>query len=122
MGFGAVAAERAAIEMTYEDQADVYRTENQTVGSITHKAEKRVYDSLPCALSYTGPGDGKQTAAQNQVEYDAVVFLAPELEIRPGDHIQLVRLGRIPLTFSVAGRPAVYATHQEVKVREEALA
>ena len=60
MGFGAVAAERAAIEMTYEDQADIYRTENQTVGSITRKVGKKVYSSLPCALSYTGPGDGKQ--------------------------------------------------------------
>lgn len=122
MGFGVAAAERAAIEATYEDRAEVYRTENRTEGSITRKTQKRIYDSLPCGLSYSGPGDGKQTRAQNQVEYDAVVFLAPEPEIAPGDRIRLVRLGRIPLAFSVVGRPAVYATHQEVKVREEALA
>lgn len=127
--FGNPAAERAAIEMTYEDTATISRTEPVTgANSITKAVPAVKYSEIICALSYTGGDKSQQTDAQNEVDYDAVVFAAPELLVLPGDSISLKRFGRQDpnsqrvLTFQVVGRPAVYATHQEIRVKDGDLA
>lgn len=127
--FGNPAAERAAIEMTYEDTADVSRTEPVTgANNITKDVPVVKYNEIICALSYTGGDKSNQTKAQNEVEYDAVIFAAPELLVLPGDGVSLKRFGRENpssqhvLTFEVVGRPVVYATHQEIKVKDGDLA
>ena len=125
MAFGAAAAERAAIETTYEDTAEVRRTTAQRGQNlISASVPSVVYSGIVCALSYTGADNSRQTNAQNNIIYDAVIFAAPEPTILPGDKIELKRFGRDNpasqriLNFSVVGRPAVYATHQEIKVKE----
>lgn len=125
MAFGNAQAERRAIETTYEDIATVSRAVQQTGGDkITRAVPEMVYSDVICALSYSGSDKSKQTKAENQIDYDAVVFMAPELAVRPGDKVTVTRFGRdnpgsqIMLTFEVVGRPPVYATHQEVKVRD----
>lgn len=129
MAFGNAGAERAAIEWTYEDTAVVRRTAPRRGGNdISVSSPAVVYDGIPCALSYTGTDSSRQTDAQNNVDYDAVLFAAPELLILPGDTIVVKRFGRDDptsermLTFAAVGRPAVYATHQEIKVKEGDLA
>lgn len=127
--FGNPAAERAAIETTYEDAATVFRASPQTGGDqITRSIFSEVYADVACALSYAGAGASGQTRAQNTIDYDAVLFAAPELCILPGDRIDVRRFGRgTPcggrlLHFAVVGRPAVYATHQEITVKDGDLA
>ena len=126
---GNATAERAAIEMTYEDTASVSRTEPVTgANNITKTALVVKYSEIICALSYTGSDKSNQTKAQNEVEYDAVIFAAPDLLVLPGDSVTLKRFGRddpssqLRLTFEVVGRPAMYATHQEIKVKDGDLA
>jgi hypothetical protein len=125
MGFGNTSAERAAIERTYEDTAEVSRTVPQTgANNITKSVPSVVYSSIICALSHTGSDKSQQTEAQNRIDYDAVIFAGPDLLIRPGDRISLKRFGRnnpespIVYEFEVVGRPSVYATHQEIKVKD----
>lgn len=125
MGFGNPSAERAAIERTYEDTATVSRTAPQTgANKITRSVPSVVYSAIICALSQSGSDKSEQTKAQNEIDFDAVVFLPPDLAILPGDKIALKRFGRdnpdspIVYDFSVVGRPAVYATHQEAKVKD----
>lgn len=127
--FGNPAAERAAIEMTYEDTASVSRTEQKTgANKITKSVPAVIYNEIICALSYSGSNKSEQTKAQNEVDYDAVVFAAPDLMVLPGDSITLKRFGRTDpdsqrvLTFEVVGRPVVYTTHQEIKVKDGDLA
>lgn len=127
--FGNPAAERAAIEMTYEDTASVSRTEPVTgANNITKTVPVVKHNEIICALSYSGSDKSEQTKAQNEVDYDAVIFAAPDLLILPGDSVTLKRFGRddpssqLLLTFEVVGRPAVYATHQEIKVKDGDLA
>lgn len=127
--FGNPGAERAAIEMTYEDTATFSRTTPQTgANKITKSVPAVIYDEIICALSYSGSDKSEQTKAQNEVDYDAVIFAAPELLILPGDSVVLKRFGRDDpssrrlLAFDVVGRPAVYATHQEIKVKDGDLA
>lgn len=125
MGFGNPSAERAAIERTYEDTATVTRTAPQTgANKITKSVPSVVYSAIICALSQSGSDKSQQTKAQNKIEYDAVIFLPPTLSILPGDKIALKRFGRyspdspIIYDFEVVGRPAIYPTHQEVKVKD----
>lgn len=127
--FGNPAAERAAIEMTYEDTASVSRTDPQTgANNITSAVPVLIYNEIICALSYTGGDKSEQEKAQNEVDYDAVIFAAPELLVQPGDSVSLKRFGRDDpssqrlLAFTVVGRPDVYATHQEIKVKDGDLA
>lgn len=127
--FGNPAAERAAIEMTYEDTATISRTETVTgSNNITKTVPVEKYSAIICALSYSGGDKSEQTKAQNEVEYDAVIFASPDLLVLPGDRVSLKRFGRIDpgsqrlLSFEVVGRPAVYATHQEIRVKDGDLA
>lgn len=129
MAFGNASAERAAIEMTYEDTATVSRTTPQRgQNAISASDPSVIYSGIICALSYTGSVSSGQTDAQNNVDYDAVIFAGPDISILPGDKIVLKRFGRDDpssqkdLNFSVVGRPAVYATHQEIKVKDGDLA
>lgn len=129
MAFGNASAERAAIEMTYEDTATVSRTTLQRgKNGLSQSVPSVLYNAITCALSYTGSDSSGQTDAQNNVDYDAVIFAGPDLSILPGDKIVLKRFGRDDpssqkdLNFAVVGRPAVYATHQEIKVKDGDLA
>lgn len=127
-GFGQAAAERAAIEATYEDTMDLFRPGNQKIGSITKTVLVEVGVNIICAYSQSGGGGGTQTDTMNRLEYDATVFASPELVVLPGDTIKLRRFGRIDpgstviLDFEPVGEPPKYATHQEilVKVRKKA--
>ena len=84
--------------------------------------------AMGCMLSYSGSDKSQQTDAQNEIDYDAVLFAAPDLLVLPGDSVSLKRFGRMDptsqrvLTFQVVGRPAVYATHQEIRVKDGDLA
>lgn len=129
MAFGNASAERAAIELTYEDTATVSRTTSQRgKNNISTSSPSVIYDGIICALSYTGSDNSRQTDAQNNVDYDAVIFASPDLLVLPGDTIVVKRFGRDDpssgrnLTFEVIGCPSVYATHQEIKVKDGDLA
>ena len=55
MAFGNASAERAAIELTYEDTATVSRTTSQRgKNNISASSPSVIYDGIICALSYTG--------------------------------------------------------------------
>ena len=58
------------------------------------------------------------------IDNDAVVFASPDLKVLPGDTIVVKRFGlddpssTQEVTFEVIGRPSIYATHQEIKVKD----
>ena len=123
--FGNPGAERAAIEMTYEDTADISRSTPVTgANNVTKSDFAVVYSAIICALSYSGTNSSMQTNAQQNIDHDAVVFAGPDLKVLPGDTIVVKRFGRDDpsstqeVTFEVIGRPSVYATHQEIKVKD----
>lgn len=119
MSFGNPEAERAALESTYEDTATVLRMEDGLVGAIDRPVLKTLCENVPCALSRSG-NRSKQTTAQQDIEYDGVLFLAPEWDVQPGDTVEVKRFGGA-YRFEAVGRPAVYATHQEVFLKERGL-
>lgn len=129
MSFGNMSAERQAVEMTYEDTAVVYRTISvRGQNAITASDLSVIYSEIVCALSYSGSENSRQSDAQNNIDYDAALFAGPEYIILPGDKIIVKRFGKdipcsnIILNFEVIGRPVIYPTHQEIKVKDGGLA
>ena len=120
MGFGNVTAERRAIEATYEDTADIFRSVAVTdENNISHSVQKALYEAISCALS-KGANTSAEQKAQT-VDHTSVLFIAPELDIKPGDTVKVTRFGR-SRGFTVLGFPDVYATHQEIRLKERGLA
>ena len=112
MGFGMPDVERAALETTYEDTAVISRMGTIQVGAIDKMAPAPVYSGIRCALSRKSDSS-RQTDAQQDVDYDCVLFVAPDLVIKPGDGVVVSRFG-VDEQFEAVGRPARYATHQEI--------
>ena len=102
MGFGIPTAERTALEATYEDTAVISRMGTKQVGAIDKMAPAPVYSSIRCALSRKSDSS-RQTAAQQDVEYDCVLFAAPELDVKPGDGVAVSRFG-VEEQFEAVGR------------------
>ena len=110
MSFGNPAAERAALEQTYEDRTDVLRPGRDREGNLTRTVYELVYGALPCALSRAGVQSrlsrerSGQNRAESRLDYDAVLFLAPEPELRPGDRVRVQRADGETLELELVGR------------------
>ncbi|MNB80553.1 hypothetical protein D3C75_273180 [compost metagenome] len=109
---------RAALELTYEDACTVYRYQDNKdpVSKVTKQTPVVVHSALLCRLSQSGLAKDGQTEAQNDIQYDAKLFISPDIAIRAGDLILVIRKARPdePVRF-VAGEPfPPYPTHQEI--------
>lgn len=129
MAYGNAAAERAAIESTYEDVATVERNETvRGAGSISEYKRVTVYEGVVCGISYASADKSDQTDVQHNIDVEATLFISPELDIRPGDYITVKRFGRDnPIStlireYEVIGLSPIYATHQEVRLKAGGLA
>lgn len=106
---------RAALERQYTDRATISRyvpvtkPNKQTVLQL-----QQVYSDQPCRISQTRLPKNGQTEAQNDIRYDAKLFIAPlpDVELLQGDEI--VVTGRGVSRNYVAGEPFPYPTHQEI--------
>jgi hypothetical protein len=118
MTFGNPAAERAAIETTYDGLCTV--TEFGTIKDPITKREVSqqavVLLNQPCALSQSSLPSTNQTDVANEINYDAKLFIAPEIVIMPGNGIHVEQDG-MSYKFEQAGEPFIYTTHQEIKLK-----
>lgn len=109
---------RRSIERMYEDTATISRLVDLGKDPTTkeHKEERQqVYVDQPCKLSQKSLAKNGQTEAQNDINYDAKLFVAPELEIVQGDLIAVTRKATGRVEKYVAGKPfPPYSSHQEI--------
>ncbi|WP_438497163.1 ABC transporter ATP-binding protein [Paenibacillus sp. IHBB 3054] len=119
MQFGNVPAERAAIESTYEGLATVTEKKDvkDPVSGKTRQQPVVVLDQEPCALSQSSLPAATQTVTVNQVNYDAKLFISPDVFIKPGSRIKVLQNGMV-FEGEQAGKAFRYATHQEIKLKE----
>ncbi|MEC0171658.1 ABC transporter ATP-binding protein [Paenibacillus graminis] len=119
MGFGYVELERAALESTYEGLATV--TEKKDVKDpATGKTRQQpvvVLADEPCALSQTSLPAATQTMTADQINYDAKLFISPDVSIKPGSRIKVLQNGMV-FEGEQTGKAFRYATHQEIKLKE----
>lgn len=105
---------RKIMEKTYMDRVTISRYgDYETNWGETKQGLIPVHKDVPCRISQTGLARNGQTEAENQIDYDAKLFIAPEIEILQGDELEVTRNGR--KYHFTAGEPfPPYLTHQEV--------
>lgn len=106
---------RKAIERLYEDRADVYRVVDvEQPNHMTKPARTLILADQPCRLSQSGLAKNGQTPAQNDIRYDAKLFIGPDLPVLQGDEIIVRQRAGGPARKYTAGESFAYPSHQEV--------
>lgn len=119
MGFGYVELERASLESTYEGLATVMekRDVKDPATGKTRQQPVVVLTDEPCALSQTSLSAATQTVTANQIDYDAKLFISPDVFIQPGSRITVTQNGML-FEGEQTGKAFRYPTHQEIKLKE----
>lgn len=106
---------RMAIERLYTGVCTVveYGSFRDGDSKITRQEEQIVLAKQPCRLSFEKTAAAVQTETAAALGQGAKLFLAPEVEVKPGSKIVVEQAGRI-FAYAASGQPAVYETHQEV--------
>lgn len=110
---------RREIERLYEDACTIYRYEKTTDPDTGETVQTLVafYTDQPCRISQKALGTNGQTEAQNNISYETKLFIAPDLEIRQGDMIEVTR-GIVTRKYE-AGEPFLYPSHQEISIQRK---
>ena len=110
-------AARKAIESTYEGVCTIIerRDTRDEKTKITRKSEITVIENQPCRLSFESLNTTSQTETAAVISQGTKLFLPPEIVVRAGSKIVVEQEGR-KNEYSASGKPAVYATHQEIKL------
>lgn len=112
-------AHRRAIERLYEDRATISRhmKYEDPITKETKYELETIYENQPCRISQQALGTNAQTEAVNQIAYETKLFISPDIEIRQGDVIEVIR-GTVTRKYT-AGEPFTYPTHQEVSIQRD---
>ncbi len=109
---------RRAVEKLYEDKCTISRMVDVVKPSgEMRKVLQVIHEEKSCKLSQKALSSNGQTEAANNISYETKLFIAPELEIRQGDAVEVTRCGRV-LKF-IAGEPFVYGSHQEISLQRK---
>lgn len=108
-------AARKAIESLYKGTCTIkeYRDVKDPVTHITQKKEVMVLENQSCRLSYSKVASATQTNAPATVVQSIKLFIAPEIDVKPGSKIVVTQNGRTA-EYSRSGEPALYSNHQEI--------
>ncbi|ETT55192.1 hypothetical protein BSK66_31265 [Paenibacillus odorifer] len=119
VSFGNIPAERAAIESTYEGLCTVSEMKGvkDPVSGKTRQQPVIVFADEPCGLSQSTLPSATQTVTSDKVEYDAKLFISPDVTIKPGSRITVQQNG-MEFKGEQTGKAFRYATHQEIKLKE----
>lgn len=106
------------LALTFEDRMTVKRhveTVDEDTGISNFSDVTSVFENIPCALSKKDEaninGDIPSVVSNHKV------FARPDVDIKPGDLIEITRLGRI-YRF-IASKPFYYISHVEVLVESK---
>ncbi len=106
---------RTAVERLYDGKCTV--TEQRKVikaNMSTGFVETAVLEDQPCRLSYrTIANTNPFESAASAVTQVTVLFISPDIEIKPGSKITVTQNG-VTTDYEKSGEPARYATHQEI--------
>ena len=105
---------------TYYHRARVTRPEDQKQGVFDAFTPVVVYEDLPCAVSFSKGSTLGPTDTVQPIDYIAILFVRPEIDIQPGDEVVADVYGRV-YRFK-AGEGAVYASHCEVPLMRSDIA
>ena len=106
---------RKAIEALYDGKCTI--TEHQKIkkeNKSTGFQDVVVLEDEPCRLSFKTINNTNQTdTAASAVVQIAKVFLAPEIQVKPGSKLTITQ-NDVTTEYKSSGEPAFYSTHQEI--------
>ncbi|WP_339246888.1 ABC transporter ATP-binding protein [Paenibacillus sp. FSL R10-2796] len=119
VSFGNIPAERLAIESTYEGLCTVSEMKDvkDPLSGKTRQQPIIILANEPCALSQSSLPAATQTVTADQINYDAKLFISPDITIKPGSRITVQQNG-MEFKGEQTGKAFRYATHQEIKLKE----
>lgn len=111
---------RKAIESQYKGNCDIYEygkyTDPETEETIVGLNPDPIYENIPCKLSKKTITTTNQTEIANAIQYSPVLFINPDITIKPGSKIIVTQNG-VTREFEQSGEPFVYETHQEIALQ-----
>lgn len=111
----ALVGARKQIQSFFDDVCTVYYQTNVT-DETTHRTRKSitaVYTDIPCRLSFSSLSAVSSGTAP-QLQQSVKLFTAPDVDIKPGSRIHVVRSTGAVSDWKLSGLPAVYETHREI--------
>lgn len=106
---------RKAIESLYDGECTI--TEHQKIkkeNKSTGFGDVVVHEDVPCRMSFKTINSTNQTdTAASAVVQIIKVFLAPEIQVKPGSKLTITQNG-VTTEYKSSGEPAIYSTHQEI--------
>lgn len=106
---------RKRIEDTYTDFCTVINMTKSKKKGVVSFEEEIILEKQPCRLSYANSPVTTEQSGVSAVTQSIKLFLAPEIEIKPGAKILVQHEGREEI-YQRTGTPAVYPTHQEIEL------
>lgn len=97
---------------TYWHTAFVTRPKKVKDGARTEFEDVAVYRDLPCAVSFTGGSTTGESDTVQRIDYMAVLFVRPEVDIHAGDKV-IADVYGYRYEF-LAGECARFISHVEV--------
>lgn len=111
------AMQRKAIESLYVGVCTVVerRAVKDPITHVTTQKEVTVLTDQPCKLSFERTTSTNQTNTVGVVVQSTKLFIAPEIDIKPGSKIVVAQKGRTE-TYTRSGQPAFFSSHQEIQL------
>ena len=106
---------RKVIESLYDGKCTIIehqkiKKENKSTGF----QDVVVLENQPCRLSFKTISNTNQTdTGASAVVQITKVFLAPEIQVKPGSKMTITQNG-VTSEYKSSGEPAMYSTHQEI--------
>ena len=106
---------RKAIESTYNCTCNIVehgkvKKENKSTGF----ADKIVLENKKCKLSFESITSTNQNDVSAKVTQVTKLFIAPEIDIKPGSRIDVKNAQGVTTAYESSGQPAKYESHQEI--------
>lgn len=104
---------RQIYEKEYCDTCTIVEKVKNRVDGVTSFSEKETVLNQACKISFENIPSTAESNTKTSIVQSIKLFLAPEIEVKPGSKIDVTHLG-VTTSYKRSGSPAVHPTHQEV--------
>lgn len=106
---------RKSLEKLYTDSCNIYEYKKVKDPKTKRTTFKNVlvYEDVKCRISFKNITSTVPTEKEAMTKQVTILFINPELNIKPNSIIEVERENRI-LKYQNSGTPAIYRTHQEI--------
>ena len=111
-----ISAYRKSLERFYTDTCSIYESgirKDPKTGITKPTDDILLVENQQCRISFKNLSPAVQTDGPSKLSQEIKLFIAPELLIKEGSKIVIIRNGRTT-EYKNSGTPAIYGTHQEI--------